>query len=377
MSRCRSRRFRTRSRLGSLIGGLHRDVRAARTCRLAVHTVYRLAGSSLTGGGASMMCRLFSNFRLHTLSRRVLYRLRSIIAGFFMFIGLFVGFVLSFVILIIFCLSLACIAARLDLVRDRLQQTKTTHSPCAASKNQEENSPTPRQNAKERQKTGHQGKHAQTSCNQQGDTARARGIKVGQRRGLRLLHHRNFIGVGSSRGRIANLRNRSRIRGRLNGILYSVGGTGRSLRKSRRRQRSTRRHRVIGRLVRLRLIQQHASGGENILRSTLGTNQGTLGLHGRTSGRATQAPGHKPQQQNHGQNYQHTRGVQQRHIRSPSIVPLSLDFNHTLIFPMLSISGKNRAGYAHIPQKEYAHYDVVASLHKTHSGPSPSSTPHA
>ena len=28
MSRCRSRRFRTRSRLGSLIGGLHRDVRA-------------------------------------------------------------------------------------------------------------------------------------------------------------------------------------------------------------------------------------------------------------------------------------------------------------------------------------------------------------
>ena len=181
-----------------------------------------------------MMCRLFSNFRLHTLSRRVLYRLRSVIAGFFMFIGLFVGFVLSFVILIIFCLSLACIAARLNLVAKRLQQTKTAYSPRTTGKNQEENSPTPRQNTKERKKTGHQGKHAQTSRNQQGDTAQARGIKVGQRRGLRLLHHRNLIGVGSSRGRITNLRNRSRIRGRLNSILYGVRGTGRSLWKSRR-----------------------------------------------------------------------------------------------------------------------------------------------
>lgn len=68
-----------------------------------------------------MMRRLFSNFRLHSLSRRVLYRLRSVIAGFFIFIGLFVGFVLSFVILIIFCLSMACITARLDLGGKRLQ----------------------------------------------------------------------------------------------------------------------------------------------------------------------------------------------------------------------------------------------------------------
>ena len=360
--------------LGCLFRRVHRDVRAARARRLTVHTARRLAGSGLTGCGASL--RLFSSFRICTLGSRVFYRLGSVIVSFFA-VGLFIRLSVSTLGIFCFCLGAALIAARLDLVRDRLQQTKTAYSPCTAGKNQEENSPTPRQNAKERQKTGHQGKHAQTSRNQQGDTARARGIKVGQRRGLRLLHHRNFIGVGSSRGRITNLRNRSRIRGRLNSILYSMGGTGRSLRKSRRRQRSTRRHRVIGRLVRLRLIQQHASGSENILRGTLGTNQGTLGLHGGTSGRATQAPGHKPQQQNHGQNYQHTRGVQQRHIRSPSIVPLSLDFNHTLIFPMLSISGKNRAGYAHIPQKEYAHYDVVASLHKTHSGPSPSSTPHA
>ena len=234
MSRCRSRRFRTRSRLGSLIGGLHRDVRAARTCRLAVHTVYRLAGSSLTGGGASMMCRLFSNFRLHTLSRRVLYRLRSIIAGFFMFIGLFVGFVLSFVILIIFCLSLACIAARLDLVSNRLQQTKTAHSPCTAGKNQQENSPAPRQHTKERQKTGNQGKNTQTGSNQQGNTARARSIKVGQRRGLCVLHDRNLVRVRGSRGRFANLRNRSRIGRRLGGFLHRVGGTGRRLRKSGR-----------------------------------------------------------------------------------------------------------------------------------------------
>ena len=311
MSRCRSRRFRTRSRLGSLIGGLHRDVRAARTCRLAVHTMYRLAGSSLTGGGASMMRRLFSNFRLHTLSRRVLYRLRSVIAGFFMFIGLFVGFVL----LITFCLSLACIAARLDLVSNRLQQTKTAHSPCTAGKNQQENSPAPRQNSKERQKTGDQGKHTQTGSNQQGNTARTRSIKVGQRRGLCVLHHRNLVGVGGSRGRFANLRNRSRIRGRLNSILYGVRGTRRSLRKSRRRQRSTRCHRVIGGLVCLRLVQQHTGGGENILRGTLSTNQGTFRLHDRASGRATQAPGHKPQQQNHGQNYQHAGGVQKRHIQ--------------------------------------------------------------
>ena len=72
---------------------------------------------------------------------------------------------------------------------------------------------------------------------------------------------------------------------------------------------------MIGGLVRLRLIQQHTRGGENILCSTLSANQGTLGFHGRTSGRATQAPGHKPQQQNHGQNYQHTGGVQKRHIQ--------------------------------------------------------------
>ena len=129
---------------------------------------------------------------------------------------------------------------------------------------------------------------------------------------------------------------------------------GRSLRKSRRGQGGTRRHRVIGRLVRLRLIQQHTCGGENVLRCTLGANQGTLRLCDVTCGRATEAPGYKPQQQNHGQNYQHTGGVQQRHIRSPSIIPLSLDFNHTLIFPMLSIRGKNRSGYAHIPRKEYA-----------------------
>ena len=227
MSRCRSRRFRTRSRLGSLIGGLHRNVRTARACRLTAH----VADSSLTGCGASLMCRLFDSFSFRRFS--ILYRLRSVIVSFFV-VRLFIR--LSVVILGIFCfcLGVALIAVRLNLVAKRLQQTKTAYSPRTTGKNQEENSPTPRQHTKERQKTGHQGKHAQTSRNQQGDTAQARGIKVGQRRGLRLLHHRNLIGVGSSRGRITNLRNRSRIRGRLNSILYGVRGTGRSLWKSRR-----------------------------------------------------------------------------------------------------------------------------------------------
>ena len=45
-----------------LFRGVHRNVRAARACRLAVHTAHRLTGSCLTGCGASL--RLFSSFRI-------------------------------------------------------------------------------------------------------------------------------------------------------------------------------------------------------------------------------------------------------------------------------------------------------------------------
>ena len=109
-----------RSRLGSLIGGLHRDVRAARACCLAVHTVYRLAGSGLTGGGASLRLGLFSSFRICALGSRVLYRLGSIIVSFFV-LGVFVR--LSVIALSFFCFSLsaALIAVRLDLGGKRLQ----------------------------------------------------------------------------------------------------------------------------------------------------------------------------------------------------------------------------------------------------------------
>ena len=221
-----------RSRLGSLIGGLHRDVRAARACCLTVHTTGRFAGSGLTGSGASLRLRLFRSFSYRSFSFRILYRLGSVIVSFFN-IGFFV---LRFALKCFFCLSLsaALIAARLDLGLKRLQQTEATDSPRATGKNQEENSPTPRQHTKERQKTGDQGKNTQTSCNQQGNTARTRSIKVGQRRGLCVLHDRNLVRVRGSRGRFANLRNRSRIGRRLGGFLHRVGGTGRRLRKSGR-----------------------------------------------------------------------------------------------------------------------------------------------
>ena len=214
---------------------------AARAYHLTVNVAGRLAG-----GGASR--GFLFNRVLNRRLRRLIGTIGRLSIPIRIFGALFAGLLLR-------GSSKTSSTTSLDLSICRLQQTETTDSPRATGKNQEENSPTPRQHIKERQKTGNQGKNTQTSCNQQGNTARARSIKVGQRRGLCVLHDRNLVRVRGSRGRFANLRNRSRIGRRVGGFLHRVGGTGRSLRKSGRGQGGARRHRMIGGLVRLRLIQ--------------------------------------------------------------------------------------------------------------------------
>ena len=163
------------SSLGCILRCLHRDVRTARACRLTVQVAGRLAGSGLAGSGARLRLR---SLRIRAFSTRAIYRFGCIVVGFV--VGAFVPFILSVVVLNviafgIFCFSLgaALIAVRLHLMGKRLQQTKTAHRPRATGKNQEEDSPTPRQTSKECQKAGDQGKHAQTGGNQQGNTARA------------------------------------------------------------------------------------------------------------------------------------------------------------------------------------------------------------
>ena len=152
-------------------------MRAARACRLTVQVAGRLAGSGLAGSGARLRLRFFSSFRIRAFSTRAIYRFGCIVVGFV--VGAFVPFILSVVVLNviafgIFCFSLgaALIAVRLHLMGKRLQQTKTAHRPRATGKNQEEDSPTPRQISKECQKAGDQGKHTQTGGNQQDNTAR-------------------------------------------------------------------------------------------------------------------------------------------------------------------------------------------------------------
>lgn len=166
------------SSIGCILRCLHRDVRAARACRLTVQVAGRLAGSGLAGSGARLRLR---SLRIRAFSSRAIYQFGCIVVGFV--VGAFVRFTLSIIVLSIlyFSFGAALIAVLLHLMGKRLQQTKTAHSPRTTGKNQEEDSPTPRQISKECQKAGDQGKHAQTGGNQQGDTARARSIKVRQR----------------------------------------------------------------------------------------------------------------------------------------------------------------------------------------------------
>ena len=124
---------------------------AARAYHLTVNVAGRLAG-----GGASR--GFLFNRVLNRRLRRLIGTIGRLSIPIRIFGALFAGLLLR-------GSSKTSSTTSLDLSTCRLQQTEATDSPRATGKNQEENSPTPRQHIKERQKTGNQGKNTQTSCN--------------------------------------------------------------------------------------------------------------------------------------------------------------------------------------------------------------------
>ena len=148
------------SSLGCILRCLHRDVRAARACRLTVQVAGRLAGGGASGGF------LFFD---RVLNRR-LHRLVGAIGRLFIPIRFF-GFL--FTGLFLRGRRKTSSTTSLDLSTCRLQQTGAAHSPRATGKNQEENSPTPRRTTKESENTTQKAQTSQCNSNQQGNTARA------------------------------------------------------------------------------------------------------------------------------------------------------------------------------------------------------------
>ena len=148
------------SSLGCILRCLHRDVRAARACRLTVQVAGRLAGGGASGGF------LFFD---RVLNRR-LHRLVGAIGRLFIPIRFF-GFL--FTGLFLRGRRKTSSTTSLDLSTCRLQQTGAAHSPRATGKNQEENSPTPRRTTKESENATQKAQTSQCNSNQQGNTARA------------------------------------------------------------------------------------------------------------------------------------------------------------------------------------------------------------